>query len=267
MNKEKIVYLLVGLTGFGKSTLGNCILNKSGDLDKIKNGPFQTSDGASGCTHKFECAENEKIKIIDSIGFGDPEMSENIILDSLKSSLNSVDYKVNCVLFVAKQKQFTNETVKFFELIQEKVLQNKCEKNSILIVTGGENKGWVEKEKENKTLKKILGNCNNFYFEFSLKFDHYQDDYQDKLKNISKREKSIDELLDFLERKSFSKIDLSHIDSKVFNNEWKKVILPLLIQILFKYLRKTYTHTEMVKDGIELVNCASNIQTTECSIL
>lgn len=65
----KRTYLLVGLTGAGKSTIGNCILNKSGDLEKINNYPFKTSNSASGCTYNFQVEYNNDHTVIKSILF------------------------------------------------------------------------------------------------------------------------------------------------------------------------------------------------------
>lgn len=48
--------LLIGITGSGKSTTGNCLYNKSGENENIKNSPFLTSDGARGCTKAFKSA-------------------------------------------------------------------------------------------------------------------------------------------------------------------------------------------------------------------
>ena len=61
-------YLLIGLTGHGKSTIGNCIFNQSGDEKLIKQLPFYTSDQSSGTTQTFAHAGNDKVMILDTVG-------------------------------------------------------------------------------------------------------------------------------------------------------------------------------------------------------
>ncbi len=61
-------YLLVGLTGSGKSTAANCIFNQSGDQKLVKDLPFNTSDNSKGCTQVFAHAGNDKIMVLDTVG-------------------------------------------------------------------------------------------------------------------------------------------------------------------------------------------------------
>ncbi len=69
-------YLLVGLTGHGKSTTGNVLYNESGEIKSILGNPFATSDSASGCTRSFQMIAKENIHILDTVGFGDPQFSK-----------------------------------------------------------------------------------------------------------------------------------------------------------------------------------------------
>ena len=138
-------YILIGLMGSGKSTTGNCILARSGEIERIKS-PFETSDSADGCTKKFQYSGNDNVKILDTVGFGDPGMEDEKTLSELKNGLKNIENKVDGVLFIVRNGRFTNEHVEFFRDIQEGVFLNKCKNNSILVVTNCEN-GWIEKEK------------------------------------------------------------------------------------------------------------------------
>ncbi len=200
--------LLVGVTGSGKSTTGNCLYNKSGQMKNITYSPFLTSDQASGVTKSFEMISKDGITILDTIGYGDPQYKDqpDVTAEGMSEMLERVDYKVDCVIFVVKKGRFSQEVVEFFRDIQEKVLKNKCEANSILLVTDCSKKGWVDEQKSNEYMKRALKSCQDRYFEFHLKFDLEEDDDDDKMKNLEKRQKAIDELVRYVDSLDFKKI-------------------------------------------------------------
>ena len=214
-------YLLVGISGSGKSTTGNAILNKSGEIVKLEN-PFMTSDSASGCTMQFETKEKEDLNVIDTVGFNDPKFNLDSVLKQLRESLKLVNNKVNAVIYVVKCGKFTNEIIEFFKIVQEKALESRCKSNSILIVTKSK-KGWVSKQSSNEFVQKALSNCNGQYFEFDLAFDDPDDDddEDDRKRNAEKRQKSVDRLHEFLRNKQFKEIDLSFIQKAEYN--WDSV--------------------------------------------
>ena len=92
--------ILVGLTGSGKSTTGNCLLNKSALLEKINDSPFSTSDSSSGCTQHFSCRSDHLLKILDTVGFGDPKLGQSFILNEFKKGLHFVNDEADIVVFV-----------------------------------------------------------------------------------------------------------------------------------------------------------------------
>ena len=144
-------YLLIGLAGCGKSTTGNALINKSGD-QKLLSIPFKTSDGASGCTANFEVKEGKNSKVVDTIGFGDPNISHDRTLENLRKGLSSIDNKLNGIIFVVKGGRISDETVNFFKSLQN-LFRDKFKTNSILILTHIR-EGWV-KEQSN-TVKNIV---------------------------------------------------------------------------------------------------------------
>jgi len=225
MNNRK-TYLLVGLTGAGKSTTGNCILNKSGVLGQVSETPFPTSDSSMSCTRTFACKANEQVFILDTVGFGDPNFKQDYILEELKNALKAVDNQVDCVVFVVRKSRITKETVEFFDLVQEKVLKNKCKHNSILLITDCRDPEWPRRQVNDQFFTKIVENCGGFEntYCFHLKFENEENDEQ-------KRQEAINRLVAFLSGKTFDKVDLSHIQTSEFNLEWIKVIVPAIIRI------------------------------------
>lgn len=238
MSRKSI--LLIGITGGGKSTTGNCLANRSGENNLIfLDIPFKTSDGAKGCTDKYEVNIESDFIILDTIGFGDPQYNrETETLDNLRNALKAVNNKLDCVLFVVAKGRFTNEIVKFFEVVQKEVLKNKCTKNSILLITNCD-KNWVVPqinpdlpEKFSIELKNAVDKCDGNYFEFKLKIDDPEDDDEDKRKNIVRRKTSIDELVRYILSKQFEKQDLAYIHSAEFEKTWYTEIVPTLIDVL-----------------------------------
>ena len=204
--------ILVGLTGSGKSTTGNCLFNKSALLEKISNSPFPTSDSSSGCTQHFSCCSDHLVKILDTVGFGDPKLGQNFILNEFKKGLHFVNDEADIVVFVIRKGRFSNQDVDFFEFIQEHVFKNKFTSNSILVVTNC-SKGWLDEplQKYNSALQKVLKNCNNVGYEFSLNFDKDDDDSTDRSRNFQKRQNSIDAFVNFIDNLKFKRVNLNSL--------------------------------------------------------
>lgn len=221
---------MIGLTGSGKSTLGNCLLNNSGVLEKIKEKPFLTSNDSTGCTQLFQLEQNEEIIVIDTIGFGDPQFKQEFVLENLREALKKVDNKIDGVLYTVNQGRFTNQIVECFQIIQKEIFVDKFIKNSLLVVTGGNGEEWLKKtsQRDNEYVQGFLEMCNGLSYEFSLKFDDKDDDHDDLQRNVKKRQKSIDLLSKFLKEKNFKHIDFSVVQTPEFEVSWRKSYLKLI---------------------------------------
>ena len=228
--------LLIGLSGHGKSTTGNCLLNKSGDEKNITEEPFRTSNGASGCTIGFKTAQTDDFIVLDTVGFGDPQFTDQKkILNDLKMAIQSVGNQIDCVLFVVREGRFTNETVQFFETVQEKVLRKNFVENSILIASSAR-EGWLRQQSGNPFVQRAMRNCNNVGYDFNLKFDDSDDEEAVRAKNLNKRQTAIDNLVSFVKGKcsEFGKVNVDYIQSAEFETEWLEKIAPILGQILYE---------------------------------
>ena len=165
--------LLIGNTGRGKSTTGNCLVNQSPKSDHIHNGPFVTSDGASGCTQSFQIEKlvKQKLKIIDTVGFGDPNIDYRTCLHSLKKAVESVGSQIDLIIFLFQKGRLRDIDVQFFEMARNE-LKSFTDSRSLLLVTKCE-KGWVkENVGKSEDLKEALDNCHGNYLEFNLFFDN-----------------------------------------------------------------------------------------------
>jgi len=213
-------YILFGLTGSGKSTAGNALINKSGD-QKLLSIPFNVSDGASGCTFEFKLKEGNNVKVMDTIGFGDPNTSAEKALENFRAGLKSMNNKANGIIFVVKGGRITNEVVKYITEIQN-IFLGKMKDNSILLLTHIR-EDWV-KEQKNQNLQKALDNSNGNYFEFNLRFDDKYDDDDDRKKNEIKRQNDVNKLVKYIEQRYFNEVDLSFVHTNEYEKTWYDLV-------------------------------------------
>ena len=200
-------FVLIGETGNGKSTLGNCLINERGDKKFVEDTPFNTSSDVQACTRNFTMAKSDKYMVLDTIGFRDANMDEKFVIDNFKKALRFIENKVDGVLLVRKRGRFDQQTVEFFKWVHQKVLDGQCGNNSMLIVTGAP-PGWIMQNMDDPNLRKILEYCNHKYYEFNLRMDREDDTYEDTLSNKIKRDKSIAGLVRFIESQELKTIRL-----------------------------------------------------------
>ena len=108
--------------------------------------------------------------------------------------MNSIQNRLDLIIFVFSKGRLTNDDVTFFKLVQNDIFRNESKKNSLLLVTGCE-KGWVAKQKS-RELADAIENCGGKYFEFNLIFDKEEQPAKFHLENRKNRQKAINELVD-----------------------------------------------------------------------
>ena len=249
LERRKKTIVLFGIAGVGKSTIGNCLLSGSGDAESIQgsssgNG-FDVSEDAASGTLEFQTRSNERYTLIDSIGFGSTEFNASYILDEMRSVLAAVDNKVDHVLFVILQGRLTNDTFELIRHFQHDILRNKSAHNSALIVNKCGSRGWLHKPKQrdNPWLQLILQSVNNVAHEFDLKMDHALDDDDDRARNRDIRQRSIDDLVAFLDRNEspHGPMLLDHIQTREFEHSWYAYIFKYMSALATRLLASLAT--------------------------
>ena len=123
-----------------------------------------------------------------------------------------------------KKGRLTNETVEFFDLVQDKILKGMCKYNTILIITHCNDSNWARNQLKNEHFARIVKSCGGIQNThcFYLKFDGA------KKVNEQQRGEAIRRLHTFLDGQSYRKVDLSHIQRRKFKLEWEADIIPFL---------------------------------------
>ncbi|CAI2162669.1 6814_t:CDS:2 [Funneliformis geosporum] len=160
--------LLIGRTGNGKSTLGNVLINKNENFEEV----FKESNYAASQTKELGIEEFEydgiKYRIIDTIGFGDTELTEKEVLDKISEVAYSISDGLDQVLFVTKSR-FTEEEKNVFNLLKNVLFDETIGKYTTIVRTNFPDFDKPEERqndiksmsKDNKTSDVIINSCNN----------------------------------------------------------------------------------------------------------
>ncbi|EGG20677.1 citrate lyase subunit beta-like protein [Cavenderia fasciculata] len=110
----------------------------------------------------FNCHFNNKFKIIDGIGFGDPVMPNKEIINQLKKDFKGEE--IDIIMFVIKMGRISQETLDIFNLIEQTIYPNgSASSNFLLCSTHSNDESWFEENIHSQVLKPILSKCNLGY--------------------------------------------------------------------------------------------------------
>ncbi|CAI2193545.1 6913_t:CDS:2 [Funneliformis geosporum] len=214
MNEKKSI-ILFGLTGQGKSSIANMMIQ--GDIYHEGN-VFEINDGAVGANISIQRSDNDKFIVYDTIRLGEAcsgNFSHKEAVKMIREYFTTCQLPLNYIAFVKKKGRFTEEDRKMFNLFKEIFEGN--EKNFIIIITNS-NPNWVEKNSE--SLKK---NFREDYQIISVDFPFNEDDDA------------------VIQRKKRAQSDESNRSNRATQNLFFKNMTKVVAQIAFKGFARKYT--------------------------
>eukprot|EP00931_Biecheleriopsis_adriatica_P073879 TRINITY_DN48086_c0_g1_i1.p1 TRINITY_DN48086_c0_g1~~TRINITY_DN48086_c0_g1_i1.p1 ORF type:complete len:444 (-),score=81.46 TRINITY_DN48086_c0_g1_i1:67-1332(-) len=124
-SKRNIV--LLGLTGAGKSTLGNGM---------TKSKKFATADSMVSVTSTVDCMDFGKYRVIDTPGFFDTTMGHEEAAEALKTFANLAREGLAAVIIVVRNGRFTEENQAVIKFIEAVLGAEALGKYGIMVITG-----------------------------------------------------------------------------------------------------------------------------------
>lgn len=169
---KKMTVMMFGMTGAGKSALGNMIADET---------VFQSGDDTASVTNldsimKFE-AEDRSLVVLDTIGLGDTEIDQEKVVANIRDVALSAPNGVDCLFYVMRNARITDDAISRLIYVTEYLWGDDSLLNLYIVVTCSaryaknrtEAEEWIKKQVEiNWRFKHIYGivgnNPNRFIF-------------------------------------------------------------------------------------------------------
>ena len=225
--EKQNAFIILGETGVGKSTIGNCILNRNGRMESIQKYPFITSDDTSAMTKAIQMASVNKTVVIDTPGYDVIQQDEEVFLKHLVHVLEKTNTQIFGFIVVIDKNELVQKKSTIFEKLQK--LFPGISLNSIIIINKC-TRGWLQKERQrnNKFLQYLAQSVNNRIYEFDLKWDHPDDEPEMQSKNILIRQKALEDFITFLKSIHFN----NFFSLKVSLNSKQSMTHKIMVQSL-----------------------------------
>ena len=217
--------LLVGPRGSGRSTLGNCLVNRDASLSLIRDYPFKAGVNNPNEKSVVNMAIGDKFTVIDTLAsFDHPRLNLLSFFEALQEELALINNRISLVLFVMQQEQgkLSKELAYFFRLFQTDFFEGRAELNSMLVCNNCE-KGWLAtRRRDDAELNALLNSVHNRSFEFKLTWDVDGGRWCRFTKSFNaSRNNSIHELVTYIDdlmSATAQQVDLSHVQTFEFKN-------------------------------------------------
>lgn len=148
--------IVIGSTGVGKSTIINMLINQSSDKKSCLQ-PAKVGNTAAAVTRETSFYPSVKAQstFVDTIGFGDPQMSDHEIACRTREFLDQGEIGIDAVVVVVKMGRLSKGDRLNLDIFNE--LFDRCwTKQSVLVITHYE--GETDKEQQLKELEMWCGN-------------------------------------------------------------------------------------------------------------
>lgn len=169
---QKLTVMMFGMTGAGKSSLGNLIADSQ---------IFDSGDDTASVTNldsimKYE-AEDGSLVLLDTIGLGDTEINQEKVVASIRDVALSAPNGVDCLLYVMKNARITDDAIARLIFVTEYLWGDDGLLNLYIVVTNAprysknrkDADDWIQRQVEMnwrfKHIYSIVGNNpNRFIF-------------------------------------------------------------------------------------------------------
>ncbi|CAE8615825.1 unnamed protein product [Polarella glacialis] len=143
--------MMFGMTGAGKSSLGNLIAGKT----IFKAGDDTRSMTNMGSVMKF-AADDGSLTILDTIGLGDTEITEEQVVASIRDVALSAPSGVDMLLYVMRNVRITDDAISRLIYATQYLWGNECLLNLYVVVTCApkylqsrlEGEDWIQRQAE-----------------------------------------------------------------------------------------------------------------------
>mmetsp|Transcript_89698 Transcript_89698/g.159380 ORF Transcript_89698/g.159380 Transcript_89698/m.159380 type:complete len:576 (-) Transcript_89698:268-1995(-) len=167
----RLTVLMFGMTGAGKSSLGNCIAGFNA---------FEVSDSLASVTNLDSVMrytdENSSLILLDTIGLGDTELDQEQVVASIRDMAISATDGIDVLFFVMKNTRLADDAIARLIYVIEYLWTDECLLNLYVVVTcaprylavPADGLAWIEKQLSNwrfAYIYKLVGeNPNRFIF-------------------------------------------------------------------------------------------------------
>jgi len=148
---QKMTVMMFGMTGAGKSALGNLLAGHE---------YFVSGDDTASVTNKqsvmrYEAAD-ESLIVLDTIGLGDTQIDQEKVVNSIRDSALSAPNGIDAMFFVLRNGRITDDAIARLIYVTEYLWGSECLLNLYVIVTyapkyvsnTAEATTWIQRQNE-----------------------------------------------------------------------------------------------------------------------